>query len=83
MLLSNSNARFVLYPNNQNFNLDYFLQHLTVGIRGQPPIIDGETFAELKKEDSTWTLDDGKLLHIVVEKVFHSLFIKSNNSFLT
>jgi len=44
-------------------------KHLTVGLRGQPPIIDGETFAELKKEDSMWTLDDGKLVHIVIEKV--------------
>ncbi|CAF1310884.1 unnamed protein product [Adineta ricciae] len=43
-------------------------KHLTVGLRGHPPIIDGETFAELKKEDSVWTLDDGKLLHIVIEK---------------
>lgn len=32
-------------------------------------MIDGETFAELKKEDSMWTLDDGKLIHIVIEKV--------------
>jgi len=23
----------------------------------------------LKKEDSMWTLDDGKLVHIVIEKV--------------
>ncbi|CAF3777626.1 unnamed protein product [Adineta steineri] len=44
-------------------------KHLTVGLRGHPPIIDGETFAELKKEDSIWTLDDGKLIHIVIEKV--------------
>jgi len=44
-------------------------KHLTVGLRGHPPIIDGETFAELKKEESMWTLDDGKLIHIVIEKV--------------
>lgn len=42
---------------------------MTVGIRGHPPIIDGETFADLKKEESMWTLDDGKLIHIVIEKV--------------
>lgn len=40
-----------------------------MGVRGYPPIIDGETFAELKKEDSMWTLDDGKAIHIVIEKV--------------
>jgi len=44
-------------------------KHLTIGLRGHPPIIDGETFAELKKEESMWTLDDGKLIHIVIEKV--------------
>ena len=41
-----------------------------MGLRGHPPIIDGETFADLKKEESMWTLDDGKLIHIVIEKVF-------------
>ncbi|CAF2821592.1 unnamed protein product [Rotaria sp. Silwood2] len=44
-------------------------KHLFVGLRGHPPIIDGETFAELKKEESMWTLDDGKAIHIVIEKV--------------
>ncbi|CAF3204509.1 unnamed protein product [Rotaria socialis] len=44
-------------------------KHLYVGLRGHPPIIDGETFAELKKEESMWTLDDGKAIHIVIEKI--------------
>ena len=80
MLLSNSNARFVFVYSNFVISI-IFSQHLTVGIRGQPPIIDGETFAEIKKEESTWTLDDGKLLHVVIEKVFRSSFIKSNHLF--
>jgi len=42
---------------------------LFVGLRGHPAIIDGETFADLKIEESTWTLEDGKTIHLVIEKV--------------
>lgn len=44
-------------------------QHLKVGIRGQAPIIDGELHAEIKTEDSQWTLQDSKDLVICFEKV--------------
>ncbi|XP_037978487.2 nuclear migration protein nudC [Plutella xylostella] len=44
-------------------------KHLKVGIKGQPLIIDGELDAEVKMEDSTWVLQDGRNLLINLEKV--------------
>lgn len=44
-------------------------KHLTCGIKGQPPIIDGDFPHEVKVEESTWVIEDGKLLLINLEKV--------------
>lgn len=44
-------------------------KHLTVGLKGRPPIIDGELQHEIKVEESTWVLEDGKKLLINLEKV--------------
>lgn len=44
-------------------------KHLKVGLKGQPPIMDGETFNEIKVEESTWTIDNGKYITLNIEKV--------------
>ncbi|XP_053602536.1 nuclear migration protein nudC [Plodia interpunctella] len=44
-------------------------KHLKVGIKGQPLIIDGELDAEVKIEESTWVLQDGRNLLVNLEKV--------------
>ncbi|CAG8439817.1 12099_t:CDS:2 [Ambispora leptoticha] len=44
-------------------------KHLTVGLKGKPPIIDGELCKEVKVDDSTWTLDSQKEINIHLEKV--------------
>ncbi|GBP04391.1 Nuclear migration protein nudC [Eumeta japonica] len=44
-------------------------KHLKVGVRGQPLIIDGEMDADVKVEESTWVLQDGRNLLINLEKV--------------
>lgn len=44
-------------------------KHLTCGIKGHPPIIDGDFPHEVKLEDSTWVIEDGKTLLINLEKV--------------
>ncbi|XP_029040565.2 nuclear migration protein nudC [Osmia bicornis bicornis] len=44
-------------------------KHLTCAIKGQPPIIDGDFPHEVKVEESTWVIEDGKMLLINLEKV--------------
>lgn len=44
-------------------------KHLTCGLKGQPPIIDGDFPHEVKLEESTWVIEDGKVLLINLEKV--------------
>ncbi|XP_047514537.1 nuclear migration protein nudC [Pieris napi] len=44
-------------------------RHLKVGIKGQPPIIDGDLDADVKIEESTWVLQDGRTLLVNLEKV--------------
>ncbi|KAF9579661.1 hypothetical protein BGW38_003992, partial [Lunasporangiospora selenospora] len=41
---------------------------LKAGLKGQTPIIDGLLSKEIKMDDSTWSLDDGKELNIHLEK---------------
>ncbi|XP_053211045.1 nuclear migration protein nudC-like [Panonychus citri] len=43
-------------------------KHLTVGLKGQPPIIDGDLFAPIKIEECFWTLE-GKTLSLSLEKI--------------
>lgn len=42
---------------------------LQVGVKGKELIIDGELFNEVKMEDSLWTLQDGKVVVINLEKI--------------
>ncbi|XP_046421916.1 nuclear migration protein nudC [Neodiprion pinetum] len=44
-------------------------KHLTCGVKGEPPIIDGDFPHEVKLEESTWVIEDGKVLLINLEKV--------------
>ncbi|CAM0947246.1 unnamed protein product [Alopecurus aequalis] len=42
--------------------------HLKVGLKGQPPIIDGELHKPVKVDDCFWSIEDGKLLSILLTK---------------
>ncbi|XP_054014954.1 nuclear migration protein nudC isoform X2 [Hylaeus anthracinus] len=44
-------------------------KHLTLGIKGQPPIIDDDFPHEVKVEESTWVIEDGKVMLLNLEKV--------------
>ncbi|XP_022909943.2 nuclear migration protein nudC [Onthophagus taurus] len=44
-------------------------KHLTCGVKGQPPIIDDDFPHEIKLEESTWVIEDGKLILLNLEKV--------------
>ena len=44
-------------------------KHLTCSVKGQQAIIDGDFPHEVKLEESTWVIEDGKTLLINLEKV--------------
>ncbi|CAH0382175.1 unnamed protein product [Bemisia tabaci] len=44
-------------------------RHLEVGIKGQPPVINGELECEIKLEESTWVLEDKNVVLVSLEKV--------------
>lgn len=44
-------------------------KHLSCGLKGHPPILDGDFPHEVKLEESTWVIEDGKMLLINLEKV--------------
>lgn len=41
---------------------------LKVGLKGQPPIIDGELYKPVKVDDCFWSIEDGKSLSILLTK---------------
>ncbi|XP_049822933.1 nuclear migration protein nudC [Aethina tumida] len=44
-------------------------KRLTCGVKGQPPIIDDDFPHEIKLEESTWVIEDGKTILFNLEKV--------------
>ncbi|KAJ6232292.1 nuclear migration protein nudc [Anaeramoeba flamelloides] len=44
----------------KNINYKLTVTHLTVGIKGEDPIIDGELWGKAEPEDSIWTLESVK-----------------------
>ncbi|XP_058095928.1 protein BOBBER 1-like [Magnolia sinica] len=42
--------------------------HLKVGLKGQPPIIDGELFQPVKADDCFWSIEDEKYISILLTK---------------
>lgn len=49
--------------------VNFTKKHLTVGIKGQPPIIDDDFPYEIKVEESAWIIEDGKSILLNLEKV--------------
>lgn len=44
-------------------------KNLSVGLKGQEPIISGELCSEVKLEDSVWVLQDSKTVVVTLEKI--------------
>lgn len=42
--------------------------HLTVGMKGQPAIVDGELFAKVRAEECMWTIEDGNTVVVTLYK---------------
>jgi len=49
--------------------VEFKKQHLTVGLKGHPPIIDGELCNTVKVENCYWTLEDKKVIHVFLQKI--------------
>ncbi|GET87067.1 hypothetical protein, conserved [Leishmania tarentolae] len=43
--------------------------HLTVGMKGQPPIVDGELYSKVHAEECMWTIEDGHTVVVTLYKV--------------
>lgn len=52
-------------------NLDVVIKKklIKVGLKGQPPILEGELCKDIKVEDSTWTIEDQKEVLVHLEKI--------------
>ncbi|XP_026328409.1 nuclear migration protein nudC [Hyposmocoma kahamanoa] len=59
--------RQILRP--RDLNVVIGKRHLKVGIKGQPFIIDGDLDSDVKVEESTWVLQDGRNVLVNLEKV--------------
>ncbi|XP_072952878.1 protein BOBBER 1 [Typha angustifolia] len=42
--------------------------HLKVGLKGQPPIIDGDLYQSVRADDCFWSIEDGKFISVLLTK---------------
>ncbi|CAM6101746.1 unnamed protein product [Calypogeia fissa] len=53
----------------RGLTVDIKKNYLKAGLKGQPPILEGELFNGVRVDDCVWSLEDGKELSIMLTKV--------------
>ena len=50
-------------------SINQYFQKLKVGLKGHPPLLEGESYNNIKIEESTWIIEDRKVLILTLQKV--------------